>query len=148
MHPALADAVLVVHMGVATFVVFGLVLIVVGNRLGIRWVNRLWFRIAHLASILFVVAESWFGITCPLTTLESWLRVQAGEQAYSQSFIEYWVQRGLFYDAPTWVFTVAYTLFAVAVAAAWWRYPPLNRKLRGESAAQQAGPADAASRRG
>ena len=126
MFRALADSVLVAHMAIATFVVIGLVLIVLGNRLGMQWINRLWFRMAHLVSISIVVAESWLGITCPLTTLESWLRMQAGEQSYSQGFIEYWIQRALFYDAPTWVFTVAYTIFAVAVAVAWWRYPPMN----------------------
>jgi hypothetical protein len=59
-----------------------------------------------------------------LTTLESWLRARAGSVAYQSSFIEHWLQRWLYYEAPTWVFTTAYTAFAVLVLWAWWRVPP------------------------
>ena len=40
-------------------------------------------RLAHLAAIAVVVAESWLGLTCPLTTLESWLRARAGVAPYA-----------------------------------------------------------------
>jgi len=120
----LADAVLLLHFGVVLFVVVGLLVIVVGNLLQWRWVNHWWFRLAHLSAISFVVAQSWLGKSCPLTTLESWLRIQAGSSAYSKSFIEYWIQQLIYYDAPFWVFTVAYTSFAALVLLAWWRYPP------------------------
>lgn len=120
----LADAVLLLHFAVVLFVVGGLVLIVVGQALRWRWVDRWWFRITHLAAIGIVVAESWFGLTCPLTTLESRLRAHGGGAGYAQGFIEHWVQRTLFYDAPPWVFVLAYTVFAALVVAAWWRWPP------------------------
>jgi hypothetical protein len=121
----LADAVLVLHLGVVAFVIGGLLLVVIGNRRGWPWVNAGWFRLAHLAAIGFVVAQSWLGDLCPLTTLESWLRLQAGGPAYGhQGFIEHWVGRILFYDAPAWLFTVVYTVFGLLVVAAWWRYPP------------------------
>ena len=121
----LADAVLALHVGVVAFVVGGLLLIVAGNLVGWGWVNALGFRLAHLAAIAVVVAESWFGVVCPLTTLELWLRAQApGGTTYSGSFIGHWLQRLLYYDAPAWVFVLAYTLFGVAVAAAWWLFPP------------------------
>lgn len=123
-YRALADVVLSIHFAIVVFVVVGLVLIVVGNWRGWRFVNGWWFRLAHLGAIGIVVAQAWLGIVCPLTTLESWLRVQANESAYEASFIEYWVQRALYYDAPMWVFTLAYTLFGLCVVAAWWRYPP------------------------
>ena len=71
-----------------------------------------------------VVAQAWLGVSCPLTTLESWLRVQAGGAGYETSFIEHWLTAILFYEAPAWVFTTAYTLFGLAVVAAWWRFPP------------------------
>jgi hypothetical protein len=125
---ALANAVLVLHVAIVLFVVGGLVLIVVGNRRSWRWVNRWWFRLAHLAAIGVVVAEAWFGITCPLTTLEAWLRMRAGVPMYGGSgFIEHWLQRLLYYDAPPWVFTLGYTAFALLVGWAWWRYPPTRR---------------------
>lgn len=85
----LADAVLLLHFGVVLFVVGGLLLVLVGNRLHWPWVNGLGFRVAHLAAIAVVVMQAWLGQACPLTTLESWLRTQAGSPSYEGSFIEH-----------------------------------------------------------
>jgi len=124
----LADAVLLLHFCVVVFVVGGLVLVVAGNMRGWAWVNDLWFRLAHVLAIGIVVMQAWLGQVCPLTTLESWLRVQAGSPSYSKSFVEHWVQRLLFYEAPFWVFTLAYTVFGLIVLASWWYFPPRHRK--------------------
>lgn len=126
-YGVLADAVLTLHVAVVLFIVGGLVLVVVGNRRGWHWVNAPWFRLGHLAAIGVVVAESWFGLVCPLTTLELWLRAQAGSATYGGGFVEHWLQRLLYWDAPAWTFVLVYTLFALLVAAAWWRYPPRRR---------------------
>ena len=123
----LADAVLLLHFAVVAFVVGGLVLVLVGNIRRWRWVNSLPFRIAHLVAIGVVVVQAWLGQLCPLTILESWLRGQGGEVTYTASFIEYWVQRVLYYEVPIWVFTLAYTLFGLLVIAAWWYFPPRSR---------------------
>jgi hypothetical protein len=128
MYQSLADAVLAAHLGLVAFVVAGLLAIVAGNTLHWRWVNRPGFRWTHLGAIGFIVLQSWLGATCPLTSLENWLRTQAGAPAYEASFIEHWVSRVLFYDAPGWVFTCIYSLFGLAVAASWWRWPPAPRK--------------------
>lgn len=130
LYQVLADTVLTIHVLVVVFVVLGLVLVLAGNRLGWRWVNNVWFRLAHLGAIGVVVAEAWLGVVCPLTTLEMWLRSKAGVDAYSGSFIEYWLQQILYYDAPVWVFATIYTLFGLLVAAAWWRFPPRFSKRR------------------
>lgn len=124
LYQLLADAVLVLHVSLVLFVVGGLVLIVLGNLCGWPWVNAWWFRLAHIATIGVVVAEAWWGIVCPLTTLEMWLREQARDRTYSGSFIEHWLQAILFWQAPPWVFTATYTLFGLAVAVAWWKFPP------------------------
>lgn len=129
----LADAVLTLHVMVVGFIVGGLVLIIAGNLRGWRWVNRLWFRLAHLVAIAFVVAESWFGVVCPLTTLEMWLRAQAGMEFYATGFVEYWLQRLLYYEAPGWVFSAAYSLFGLAVAASWWYFPPTRDRRDGRA---------------
>lgn len=123
-YQLLADAVLALHLAVVVFVLGGLVFVVAGNLRGWRWVNGWAFRLAHMAAIAFVVAQTWLGQLCPLTTLESWLRVQAGSSSYAKSFIEHWAQRIIFYEAPFWVFTLAYTAFGVLVVAAWWYFPP------------------------
>ena len=131
-YSSLADTVLVLHLAVVLFVAGGLVLILAGNALPWAWVNRLPFRLAHLAAIAWVVAQQWLGADCPLTTFESWLRVKAGEDGYAAGFIEDWASWLLFYEAPGWVFTLAYTAFALAVLAAWIAFPPRRGpRLRG-----------------
>ena len=119
-----ADLVLLIHFAIVLFVVGGLLLIVLGNFLRWSWVNHWLFRAMHLLAISVVVLESWLGIECPLTTLENWLRLQAGQGVYQGSFIQHWVHGVMFYQAPGWVFALAYTLFGLAVVAAWWRWPP------------------------
>jgi hypothetical protein len=119
-----ADAVLLLHAALVVFVVAGLPLVWLGNARGWTWVNRRTFRWLHGLAIATVVLEAWAGIECPLTTLEAWLRLQAGQSVHGQGFIAHWVGRLLFYDAPAWVFTLAYSLFGAAVAWTWWRWPP------------------------
>ena len=126
----LADLVLVLHVGIVAFVVGGLVLVWVGNGFGPsrlnRLANRLGFRLAHGLAIGIVVAESWLGIACPLTTLEQALRARAGVVASEagEGFLASWLSHLLYYDAPAWVFTLAYSLFGLLVLATWLRFPP------------------------
>jgi hypothetical protein len=77
-----------------------------------------------LAAIGVVISQAWMGEYCVLTELESSLREQAGQFAYKRSFIEHWASRALYYEAPIWVFSMAYTGFGLLVAWAWWRFPP------------------------
>jgi hypothetical protein len=123
-HAVLADTVLATHVLFVTFVVFGLMLIVVGGVRQWGWVRNTWFRLIHLASIGVVVLQAWLGMICPLTTLEMWLREQFGQSQYKGSFIQHWLEQLLYYDAPTWLFVAAYTSFGLLVSIAWFRYPP------------------------
>lgn len=128
-YQLLADMVLSLHLAIVSFVVGGLVLIIVGNLRTWTWVNAVWFRLAHLAAIAVVVAEAWLGVVCPLTSLEMWLRAKARATTYDGSFIEHWLQRVLYYEAPAWVFTLGYSLFGLVVVATWWYFPPrFNRR--------------------
>jgi hypothetical protein len=126
-YSLLADTVLALHVAVVAFVVGGLLLVIGGNLLHWRWVNALWFRLAHLGAILFVIAETWLGMVCPLTTLETWLRARAGGAGYGGGFIEYWLQRLLYYEAPWWVFAIGYSLFGLLAVATWLYFPPQAR---------------------
>ncbi|MEM7363615.1 MAG: DUF2784 domain-containing protein [Pseudomonadota bacterium] len=127
----LADLVLYVHFAFVLFVILGLLLVVAGGMSGWRWVRNPWFRYAHLAGIGVVVAQAWVGIICPLTTLEQYLRRQAGGATYEGSYIAHWVSELLFLDFPTWVFTVIYTVFGLLVVASWlWIRPRGFRHLR------------------
>ena len=131
-YQLLADLVLVLHAAIVVSVVGGLLLILLGNLAGWRWVNAWWFRLTHLATIAVVVLQSWLGATCPLTSLEMTLRAKAHVSTYAVGFIEHWVQRLLYYEAPAWVFALLYTLFGFAVLATWWFLPPTRRDGRHE----------------
>jgi hypothetical protein len=128
-YALLADAVLIVHALFVAFVVFGLVLILLGLWLGWGWVRNFWFRIAHLAAIGIVVAQSWVGVLCPLTLWENALRRAAGDAGYSGSFIQHWLHELLFYEAAPWVFTLVYTAFGAAVVLTWVFGRPRSRAL-------------------
>ncbi len=128
LYQVLANSVLALHVSIVAFVVVGLLLIVLGNLKHWRWVNVPWFRVAHLFAIAVVVAEAWSDVTCPLTTFEGWLRAQTGAGIYREGFIEHWLQRVLYYEAPPWVFLLGYTLFGLLVLVTWWYFPPTFRR--------------------
>ena len=123
-YPALANAVLVLHVGYVLFVVGGLILILAGGLRGWQWVRNPWFRAAHIAAIGYVMFEASFGIVCPLTTLELWLRDLAGQTSYTGDFIAYWLRRLLFLEAPAWVFTASYSAFGALVLLSWFCVRP------------------------
>jgi hypothetical protein len=128
----IADIVLITHVAFVAFVICGLLLILYGGFRRWAWIRNPWFRVAHLAAIGVVVAQAWLGVICPLTTLEMSLRERAGDVTYEGTFVAHWLQRLLYYEAPSWVFIVCYTLFGLAVVGSWIGFRP--RPLRGEKA--------------
>jgi hypothetical protein len=116
----MADLILVVHFLIVLFNVGGLLVVWIGAPLGWRWVRNPWFRYAHLAAIAYVAAEALLGIMCPLTVWEDMLR--GGVRA--ESFVGRWVRYFLYYDAPEWVFTVAYLAWALATLITLKLIPP------------------------
>lgn len=119
-----ADLLLFGHVLFVAFVIFGLALILIGKLFGWAWVRNPWFRFAHLTAIGIVVLQSWVGVICPLTTWEMALRQRADEVVYSGSFISHWLESLLYFQAPVWVFTVCYTVFAGVVVACWFWVRP------------------------
>lgn len=119
-----ADALLVLHVLFVLFIVFGLLLIFVGRFLSWQWVRNRWFRLAHLVGIGIVVLQAWFGLICPLTIWEMSLRARAGDAVYEGAFIAHVLNELLYYNAPAWVFVVAYTVFGSLVVLSWFWVPP------------------------
>lgn len=74
-----ADAVLLLHLA---FVVF----VVAGGLLVRRWPAVVW---CHVPSVAWAVFVEVTGRVCPLTPLENWLVLEAGESGYSGSFLEH-----------------------------------------------------------
>ena len=120
----IADFVLSLHALVVLFNVGGLTMIVIGGPLGWAWVRQRGWRIAHVWLMGFVTIEALFGMTCPLTMLEDWLRGVATEQ----SFVQRWVSALIYWNAPLWVFALLYAVFLLAVIAAWFVWPPVASK--------------------
>ena len=81
-----------------------------------------------LALVAVIALQAWTGRLCPLTTWEQALRNRAGQRTYGESFIQHWLSRLIFFDAPWWAFVLAYTAFAGLVALCWWRWPPRVRR--------------------
>lgn len=102
----LADIVVVIHFG---FVVF----VVVGGLLALRWPRVLW---AHVPSVVYSVWIITFSITCPLTPLERTLRERGGQERYSESFIERYVE-GVLY--PGDMLRQAQAVGAAVVLVSW-----------------------------
>lgn len=126
MYRLLADAILVVHFAIVVFVVFGLILILTGLLARWTWIHNCAFRITHLAAVVFIVVQAWIGQLCPLTVWENALRRRAGQSGYTETFVEHWLQKVIFYQAEQWVFTAIYTCFAALVVLAWL----LGRRVR------------------
>jgi len=118
-----ADALLVVHFAIASFIVAGLILVWLGAALGWTWVRSPWFRYLHLGAIAFVAAEALLGVVCPLTLWEDLLR--GGVRP--ESFVARWVHRLLYYRAPEWVFTSAYVLWTLATLLTLRLVPPRRK---------------------
>ncbi|WP_372985915.1 DUF2784 domain-containing protein [Marinobacter sp.] len=120
----LADSLLVLHVLLVGFVIFGLAAIFIGHFLKWSWVRNVWFRVTHLVVIVIVVLQAWLGVLCPLTVWEMELRERAGAAGYEGSFIQHWLQSLLYYSAPEWVFILAYTAFGGVVLASWFLVRP------------------------
>jgi hypothetical protein len=119
----LADALLVVHFGIAVFIVAGLIVVWIGAALRWPFVRSPGFRYFHLAAILFVALEALLGVACPLTVWEDMLR----GTLRPESFVGRWVHSLLYYRAPEWVFTAAYVAWAAATLVTLALVPPRRR---------------------
>ncbi len=74
----LADLLLLFHLVFILYVIAGALLI-------FKWAKTLWI---HLPSCFWGMTVEFTGWICPLTPLEIQLRILAGEEGYTGSFIE------------------------------------------------------------
>jgi len=119
MYRLLADVTAGVHY---LFVVY----VVVGGFIAWRWRWTVW---THLAAFGWGFSTVIFGISCPLTHLENWARVHAGEAALPPSgFIDHYIT-GVLY--PRGDVDLVRALVAIAVVVSWvglW-WIPRHRQL-------------------
>jgi len=128
----LADALVVIHLLYILFVVGGEAAIIAGGIRGWAWVRNLPFRVAHLCAIVMVAAEALLGWICPLTEWEYQLRVAAGQQGERDiSFVGRLFRLIVFYDLPTWFFTILHVSIALVVVVSLILVPPRWRVRHG-----------------
>ena len=77
----LADLVVLVHF---CFVLF----VILGGMLVLRWKSVAW---VHLPAAAWGAIVEFMGWICPLTPLEIWLRVMAGQSGYQTGFIAHYL---------------------------------------------------------
>ena len=119
-----ADVIVTVHLGIVSFVLFGLILILLGIVFRWQWVRNFWFRLAHLVTIGVVVVESLVDVECPFTVWERDLRIAAGQDVSQGSFVGQLMHNLLFYDWPEWVFSIIYCVFGAIVLSTFFLAPP------------------------
>ena len=116
----LADAVLIAHLAVINFNLFGLIAIPLGGWLGWRFVRVAWWRWLHLASMGVVAVQAVAGRACFLTILQDAL---AGDSTAQPPLIMRVVNRLVYWPAPLWAFAVIYVVLLAYVLALFWLVP-------------------------
>lgn len=81
LYQIFADLVVILHLAFVAFVLFG-------GLLALRWRRVAWL---HLPAVAWGATVEFGGWICPLTPLETWLRMQGGESGYSSDFIEHYL---------------------------------------------------------
>lgn len=76
-----ADIVVLIHMALVVFVMLGALLV-------LRWPQVLWL---HVPAVVWGATIEFLDWPCPLTLLESHLRVLGGQDGYSGGFIEHYL---------------------------------------------------------
>jgi hypothetical protein len=109
----MADLVVVLHLTVVGFVIFGGILVAFHRR--VAWI--------HLPIVAWVVFAELFQRICPLTYLENWLRDRGAMETYRGDFVAHYIMPVLYPDGltpriqvaiGTAVFVVNASLYAVA----------------------------------
>lgn len=117
-----ADVVLLLH---AAFIVF----VLIGALLALR---RPWLIIAHLPAVAWGFFVEVTGRQCPLTSIENFLRFQAGQAGHADGFIEHYVVAAIYPAGLTrdLQFVLGAVVLVVNLAAYAWLVRRRRRMVR------------------
>lgn len=121
-----ATLILLIHLGIVAFNVFGLVIIPVGGWLRWDFVRGFWWRFAHVLSLAVVALQAVLGRSCFLTIWESALRA-GSDAAEPTPMIATWINGVLYWPLPLWVFAAGYVGVLLYVLMLWRWVPPRIR---------------------
>ena len=115
LYAVAAGLVVVAHV---TFIAF----VLLGGFLAWRWPRVLW---AHVPAVILTAGLFAFGLDCPLTDVEKYLRRQAGEDVYRDGFVAHYLVPGVPDGVRGVVLPVlVVTVTAIAYAGCWRRARP------------------------
>jgi hypothetical protein len=97
LYGAAAAAVLAIHLAWILFVALG----------AFFTARRPFLTARHIIALVWGIAVEAGPCPCPLTALEQHLQTQAGKQAYTQSFLGYWLDRLVYPDIPESILATA-----------------------------------------
>lgn len=103
LYKFLADLVLVLHLGFILFVLFGALL-------AFKYPRTIWF---HAPIAVYGMLISFFRWICPLTPLENYFRILAGEKGYEGGFIGHYILPIIYPEGMTPGITMAMGLFVL-----------------------------------
>lgn len=112
LYRALADTLVVLHLG---FVLFA----VAGGLLVLKWRRVMWVHLPAAAWGVLIEFAAWI---CPLTPLENWLRAEAGDAGYADGFIEHYLLPVLYPAGLSRNVQIALGLLTLAVNVAVYSY--------------------------
>ena len=104
-YAGLAQIVLLVHLGFILFVVLGGLIVW-------RWPRIAWL---HLPAVVWGVLVETMGWSCPLTPLENWLRLRAGQGGYQGDFVEQYLTPIVYPEGLTREIQIGLGVFVVLV---------------------------------
>ena len=118
--PLLVDIILILHFLVVIFITVGFLLVAIGYYYDWSWIKNFKLRLFHFGLMFIVTFETLVGITCPLTSIENYLRGINN----SKSFISFWIEKIIYWDFPTSFFMFLYFVFLGWTLLMWKIYPP------------------------
>ena len=116
----LADIILILHFLIVIFITVGFLLIPIGYFYDWSWTKNFKLRLFHFGLMFIVTFETLVGITCPLTSIENYLRGINN----SKSFVSFWIEKIIYWDFPTSFFIFLYFVFLGWTLLMWKIYPP------------------------
>jgi len=121
---ALADAVLLLHLGVIVFNIFGIIVIPLGAWRRWRFVRVFWWRALHVGILAVVALQALLNRLCFLSNWHADLVQLAGGRTSNAPAVAAFVSRLIFWPLPPLAFVVLYVAVCLYTLALWRLVPP------------------------
>ena len=90
-HLILANSILIIHFAFILFAVFG----------GLLIFYRRWLLWLHIPVVFWAAFIEFSGRICPLTPMENYFRILAGQKGYDHGFIHHYLLKIIYHDGLT-----------------------------------------------